>query len=97
MPRAVLLLVMVFLHHIALGGRKLRLRIYFYLYRNKKQLRKERAMAEGMEWDSDEYEADPEGFKKKYQSMVTYDKGGDRGLTKKDKMDNRGLGPGHDK
>ncbi|XP_067929601.1 uncharacterized protein [Watersipora subatra] len=63
---------------------------------NKKQLRKERAMAEGVNWDSDEYEADPEGFKTKYQSMVTYDKGGDRRLTKNGKPDNRALGQGHE-
>lgn len=67
-----------------------------FFCRNKKQLRKERALAEGMEWDSDEYEADPEGFKQKYKSMVTYDKGSERGLTKKGKADNRSLGPGHD-
>lgn len=53
-------------------------------------------MAEGVNWDSDEYEADPEGFKTKYQSMVTYDKGGDRRLTKNGKPDNRALGPGHE-
>lgn len=59
---------------------------------NKKQLRKERAKAEGMDWDSDEYEADPEGFKKKFKSMVTYDKGGQR--FKKGEVDNRDIGAG---
>jgi len=49
-----------------------------------------------MEWDSDEYEADPEGFKQKFKSMVSYERGADRGLTKKDKMDNRGMGLGHE-
>ena len=51
-------------------------------------------MAEGLDWDSDEYDADPEAFKQKYKSMVTYEKGG-RG-SKKDKMDDRGIGLGHD-
>lgn len=64
--------------------------------RNKKELRKERAKAEGVAWDSDEYEADPEKFKQKYKTMVTYERGADRGLTKKDKIDNRDLGPGLD-
>ena len=65
---------------------------HLYTHSNKKQLRKERALAEGMDWDSDEYEADPEGFKQKFKSMVTYDKGGSR--FKKDEMDNRDIGPG---
>lgn len=51
-------------------------------------------MAEGLDWDSDEYDKDPEAFKEKYKSMVTYEKGGDR--FKKGKDDNRGMGPGHD-
>ena len=63
-------------------------------FRNKKQLRKERALAEGLDWDSDEYDKDPEAFKEKYKSMVTYEKGGER--FKKGKADNRGLGPGHE-
>lgn len=46
-----------------------------------------------MAWDSDEYEADPEGFKKKFQSMVTYDKSSSK---KKPVSDNRGMGLGHD-
>ncbi|XP_067932252.1 myosin-2 heavy chain-like [Watersipora subatra] len=62
--------------------------------KNKKQLRKERALAEGLGWDSDEYDKDPEAFKEKYKSMVTYDKGGER--FKKGKEDTRGHGLGHD-
>ena len=62
--------------------------------RNKKQLRKERALAEGLDWDSDEYDKDPEAFKEKYKSMVTYEKGGER--FKKGKADNRGPGMGHE-
>ena len=57
-------------------------------------MRKERALAEGLDWDSDEYDRDPEAFKEKYKSMVTYEKGGER--FKKGKDDHRGLGPGHD-
>lgn len=49
-----------------------------------------------MAWDSDEYEANPEGFKQKFKSMVSYGKGSDRGLTGKDKMDGRDLGLGHE-
>ena len=67
-----------------------------FLGRNKKQLRKERAKAEGMAWDSDEYNANPEGFKQKFKSMVSYGKGADRVLTGKDKMDGRDLGLGHE-
>ena len=63
-------------------------------FSNKKQLRKERALAEGLDWDSDEYDKDPEALKEKYKSMVTYEKGGER--FKKGKADNRGLGPGHE-
>lgn len=49
-----------------------------------------------MDWDSDEYDKDPEGFKEKYKSMVTYEKGAGRGLTKKGKTDGRGVGLGHE-
>lgn len=64
--------------------------------RNKKELRKERALNEGMTWDSDEYDADPDTFKQKYKTMVTYERGADRGLSNRDKMDNRSIGMAHD-
>lgn len=63
---------------------------------NKKQLRKERALKEGLAWDSDEYDDDPDAFKKKYKSLVTYEKGASRGLDPEGKRDGREPGLGHE-